>query len=174
MVRKQTRRKKVKWKVQGVPQSQASIMKQRREKRRDSIVHKINKQMHKNFRSIQTSSLFPKGGDHSAKRDLLIYLFMWLQFSCYGFHHWMIFLACLYKSTGRAITVTKASALAPALLKMFKFRVKVFKSLYLLNPWMELVDTLSDVRYWSEVLCCTITTHISDLEVKVTDFEIMS
>ena len=36
---------------------------------------------------------------------------------------------------------------------------------------MALVDTLSDARYWSKVLCHTITTHISDLEVKVTDFE---
>ena len=46
---------------------------------------------------------------------------------------------------------------------------------------MDLVDTLSDVRYWSEVLCCTIITHIGDLEVKVKDnyclsfyFEILS
>ena len=37
---------------------------------------------------------------------------------------------------------------------------------------MDLVDTLSDVKYWSEVLCCTIMTQIGDLEVKVTDFEI--
>ena len=36
-----------------------------------------------------------------------------------------------------------------------------------------LVDTLPDVRYWSEVLCCTIITHVSDLEIKVTDFEIL-
>ena len=91
-----------------------------------------------------------------------------------------LFLARLYVSTGRAIAVTTAlaSALASAstlaLLKMFKFLVKVFKSLYLLNPWMDLVDTLPDVRYWSEVLCCTITTHISHFEVKVTDFEILS
>ena len=63
---------------------------------------------------------------------------------------------------------------ASALLKMLKFLVKVFKSLYLLNLWIDLVDTLPDVRYWSEVLRCTITTHISDLEVKVTDFEILS
>ena len=28
---------------------------------------------------------------------------------------------------------------------------------------MDLVDTLPDVRYWSEVLCCTIITHISEL-----------
>ena len=68
---------------------------------------------------------------------------------------------------------TSALALA-ALLKMLKFLVKVFKSLYLLNPGMHLVDTLPDVRYWSEVLYYTITTHISDLEVKGTDFEILS
>ena len=54
------------------------------------------------------------------------------------------------------------------------FWLKFCKSLYPLNPWMDLVDTLPDVRYWSEVECCTITTHISDLEVKVTDFEILS
>ena len=68
-----------------------------------------------------------------------------------------------------------ASALAStlALLKMLNFLVKVFKSLYLLNSWMDLVDTLPDVRYWSEV-CCTIKTHIGYLEVKVTDFEILS
>ena len=57
---------------------------------------------------------------------------------------------------------------------LLKFLVKVFKSLYLLNPWMDVVDTLPDVRYWSEVLCFTIMTHISDLMVKVTDFEILS
>ena len=57
---------------------------------------------------------------------------------------------------------------------MLKFLVKIFKNLYLLNPWMDLVGTLPDVRYWSEVLCCTITTHIGDLEVKVMDFEILS
>ena len=57
---------------------------------------------------------------------------------------------------------------------MLKFLVKVFKSLYLLNLWVDLVDTLPDVRYWSEVLCCTITTHTGDPEVKVTDFEILS
>ena len=83
----------------------------------------------------------------------------------------LLFLARLYKSTGRAIAVTTASALASAsaLVKMLKFLVKVFKSLYLLNPSIDLVDSLPDVRYWSEVLCYTITTHICDLEVKVTD-----
>ena len=72
------------------------------------------------------------------------------------------------------MTMVLASALALALLKMLKFLIKVFKSLYRLNPWMDLVDALPDGRYWSEVLCCTIKTHISDLEVKVTDFEILS
>ena len=76
-----------------------------------------------------------------------------------------VFSACLYESTGRAIAVTMAlaSMSTSALLKMLKFLVKVFKSLYLLNPSIDLVDTFPDVRYWSKVLCCTITTHISDL-----------
>ena len=34
----------------------------------------------------------------------------------------------------------------------------MFKSLYLLNLWMDLVDILPDVRYWSEVLYCIILT----------------
>ena len=84
------------------------------------------------------------------------------------------FLARLYKSTGRAIAATpaSASALASALLKMLKFLVKVFMSLYLLKLWMDQVYTLHAGRYWSEVLCCTIMTHLGDLEVKVTDLEI--
>ena len=54
---------------------------------------------------------------------------------------------------------------------MFKFLVKVFISLYLLNMWMDYmyVDTLHVGRYWSEVLFCTIMTQASDLEVKVMD-----
>ena len=36
---------------------------------------------------------------------------------------------------------------------------------------MEVVHTSPDVRYWPEVLCCTIPTHMSDLEIKVTDSE---
>ena len=39
---------------------------------------------------------------------------------------------------------------------------------------MDLVDTLPDVRYWSEVLRCTIRTHIRYLDVKVTDFETLT
>ena len=80
------------------------------------------------------------------------------------------YLACLYKTTGRAIALS--TALALTLHKMLKFLVKVFKSLYLLNLWFNVVDTLPNVRYWSEVLCCTIMTHITD-HVKVTDFEIL-
>ena len=87
----------------------------------------------------------------------------------------IVSLARLYESTGRAIAVTPASALAlasaSALLKMLKFLVKVFMSLYLLKLLMDQVDTLHVGRYWSEVLCCTIMTHLGDLEVKVTDLE---
>ena len=56
---------------------------------------------------------------------------------------------------------------------MLKFLVKVFISPYLLNMWMNLVDTLHVGRYWSEVLFCTTMTHLGDLEVKVTDLEIL-
>ena len=56
---------------------------------------------------------------------------------------------------------------------MLKFLVKVFKSLYLLNMLMDQVDTVHDGRYWSEVLCGTITTHLGDHEVKITDLEII-
>ena len=41
---------------------------------------------------------------------------------------------------------------------MLKFLVKVFKSLYLLKHLIELVDTLSDVRYWSKILHCIFPT----------------
>ena len=53
---------------------------------------------------------------------------------------------------------------------MLFFGVKVFRRLYLLNLLMYQLDTLHVGRYWSEVLYCTITTHINmgDLKVKVT------
>ena len=35
------------------------------------------------------------------------------------------------------------------------------------------VDTLHGGSYWSEVSCCTILTHMDDLEVKVTDGKIL-
>ena len=56
---------------------------------------------------------------------------------------------------------------------MLKFLVEVFRSLYLFNMLMDQVDTLHVGRYWSEVLCGTIRTHLGDLEVKVTDLEIV-
>ena len=45
---------------------------------------------------------------------------------------------------------------------MLKFLVKVFMSLYFLKLWMDQVDTSHVGRYWSEVLCCTIMTHLGD------------
>ena len=56
---------------------------------------------------------------------------------------------------------------------VLKFFIKVFISLYLLNMSMDQVDTLHGGRYWSEVSCCTITTHMDDLEVKVTNLKIL-
>ena len=50
-------------------------------------------------------------------------------------------------------------------------RLQWVKRLYLLNFWMEVVHPCTDVRYWSEILCCTIPTYMSDLEVKVMDLE---
>ena len=50
---------------------------------------------------------------------------------------------------------------------------KVFTSLYLLKLLMDQVDILHVGRYWSEVLCCIIMTDLGDLEVKVTDLEML-
>ena len=36
-----------------------------------------------------------------------------------------------------------------------------------------LVDTCHDARYWPKVSCCTILTPLIDIEVIVTDFEIL-
>ena len=58
---------------------------------------------------------------------------------------------------------------------VLKFFIKVFICLYLLNihVLMDQVDTLHGGRYWSKVSCCTITIHMDDLEVKVTDLKIL-
>ena len=56
---------------------------------------------------------------------------------------------------------------------VFKFLLKVFISLYLLNVKMDEVYTLHVGRYWSEVKCCTITTHLGVFEVKVMYLEIL-
>ena len=70
------------------------------------------------------------------------------------------------------------SGLALCLTKVRSSRARcpataLIMSLYLLKLWMDQVDTLHAGRYWSEVLCCTIMTHLGDLEVKVTDLEIL-
>ena len=84
------------------------------------------------------------------------------------------FLARLYRSTGRAIALPPASALAlAALTKMLKFFVKVFKPSYFLNPLMDLVYIWYNYRCWSKILLSPIHTHAHDLEVKVTDLEIL-
>ena len=56
---------------------------------------------------------------------------------------------------------------------MLKFLVKIFISLLSLEVVDDQVDTLHVGRYWSEVLCCTIMTHLGDLDVKATDLEIV-
>ena len=38
--------------------------------------------------------------------------------------------------------------------------------LYFLNLWIEVIHICPNVRYWSEVLCYTILTHMIDLEFK--------
>ena len=55
----------------------------------------------------------------------------------------------------------------------WSFWLKVFRIGYPLNLWMDLVDTIPDVRYWSKILPCSIPTPhlLTDLEVKVTDLE---
>ena len=54
---------------------------------------------------------------------------------------------------------------------MLKFFVKVFISIFLLNTLMDQVDTFPDVRYWSDILCCTMVIHLHDIGVKFTDLE---
>ena len=79
---------------------------------------------------------------------------------------YQVILARLYASTGRAIALTPASTSVstPALRKRLRFCLKFYKSIS-----REPEDGLA--RYWSEFLCCTIVTHLGDLEVNVTDFE---
>ena len=64
-----------------------------------------------------------------------------------------------------------ASALGSAL-KMLKFNIKVFKTLYFLNPQMDLLYIKYDYRCWSKILFSTIHSPAYDLEVKVMDLEI--
>ena len=70
-----------------------------------------------------------------------------------------------YPLTNLAVKVTDFEILR------WSFWLKVFRIGYLLNLWMDLVDTTPDVRYWSKILRCFIPTPhlLTDLEVKVTD-----
>ena len=63
--------------------------------------------------------------------------------------------------TEPCISINVGFCVAPML------KVLVFTSLYLWKMCMNLSDTLPVVRCWSEVLCCTILTHLRDLEVRV-------
>ena len=65
-----------------------------------------------------------------------------------------------------------AFALLKCLSFWLKFLGEVFVSLYLLNFFMDQVDTLHVGRCRSEILFRTITTHQGDTEIKVTDSEI--
>ena len=56
---------------------------------------------------------------------------------------------------------------------VLKFFGESFISLYLLNMVMDQVDTLHDGRCCSEVLCCTVMTHLDDLMFNVMDLEIL-
>ena len=53
------------------------------------------------------------------------------------------------------------------IVQMLKFLIKVFVSLYLFNFFMDHVDTLHVGRYWSEVLFCTIMTHLGDTDLEI-------
>ena len=64
------------------------------------------------------------------------------------------FLARLHE-VHRAIVVTSVVRVYVA----SHFRLKFFRSLYLLTMLMDQVDTLHVDRYWSEVLRSTIMTH---------------
>ena len=54
---------------------------------------------------------------------------------------------------------------------LVKVLAKVFRNSCLLNMLMDQAGTLYVGIYWSDVLCCTNTIHLVDIEVKVTDLE---
>ena len=94
-----------------------------------------------------------------------VYVF-WLNFSevyIFGSFSWILLILCLILDTG--LNVYDAPSPPPYYpwgqghrLWTFKLKclIKVFRSEYLLNFSLDLVDTLPDIRYWSELLCCTI------------------
>ena len=56
---------------------------------------------------------------------------------------------------------------------MLKFYIKVFKISLFLNPMVKLNYIWSDDSYWSKILFSTIPTPGNDLQIKVTDLEIL-
>ena len=76
---------------------------------------------------------------------------------------------CSHPGVGVSVGVSVGVGVA----QNVKILVKVFMSPYLLKLLMDQVHTLHVDRYWSEVLCCIIKTHLGDLEVKVTDLEVL-
>ena len=52
---------------------------------------------------------------------------------------------------------------------VIKVYVKVYKTLYFLNPVMDFVYIWGDYRCWSKIFLGTISTLAHDLQVKVTD-----
>ena len=61
-----------------------------------------------------------------------------------------------------------------ALAKMLKFYVKVFKTICFQNPQIDLVYIWYDYRCWSKILLSAIHIPAYDVEVKVTDLEILT
>ena len=57
---------------------------------------------------------------------------------------------------------------------MLKVSCQNFKTLYFLNPLMDLVYIWHDYRCWSKILLSTIHTPVHGLEVKVMGLEILS
>ena len=55
----------------------------------------------------------------------------------------------------------------------WSFWLKVFRIGYLLNLWMDLVDTTPDVKYWSKILRSStpILNLLTNLQIKVTDLK---
>ena len=74
--------------------------------------------------------------------------------------------------TTPSIGIGLALAAALVLAKMLKFYFKVFKTLYFLNPQMDLIYIWFNYRCWSKILLSTVHTPAQDLEVKVTHTEI--
>ena len=110
----------------------------------------------------------------------ILCLSFWLKFlEVYIFwsFRWILLILCLIIDTG--LNFYAAPSPTPHYpwvqghrLWNFALKFKVFRSGYLLNLKLDLVDTSPDLRYWSKILCCTIPMPphpFTILEVKVTD-----